>query len=66
LQSSDLDIGVQHVVLPHKYSIFVGCADFLSSSLETCVDLMMLGTSGQSIGGVVQSLSWLDLLSYIY
>jgi hypothetical protein len=66
LQSSDFDIGVQHVVLPHKHSIFVGCENLLSSSLETCVGLMSLGTSGQSLGGVVRSLSWLDLLWHIY
>jgi hypothetical protein len=50
LPSSNLDIGVQHVVRPHKNNIFVGCEDLLSSSLETCVDLMPLGTSGQSPG----------------
>jgi hypothetical protein len=66
LQFSDMDIGVQHVVLPHKHSIFVGCEYLISSSLETCVDLMPLGTFGKSLGGVVRSLSWLDLLSYIY
>jgi hypothetical protein len=57
LQSSDFDIGVQHVVLPHKHSIFVWCEDLLSSSLETCADLLPLGTLGQSPGGEVQNLS---------
>jgi hypothetical protein len=65
LQSSDFDIGVQHGVLSHKHSIFVGCEDLLSSFLETCIDLLPLGTSGQSPEGGVQNLSWLDLLSYI-
>jgi hypothetical protein len=53
LQSSDFDIGVQHIVLSHKHNIFVGCEDLLSSSLETCAYLLPLGTFGQSPGGEV-------------
>jgi hypothetical protein len=66
LQSFDWYTGMQNVELPHNHSIFVGCEYLLSSSLETCADLLPLGTFGQPPGGAVRSLSWLDLLSYIY
>jgi hypothetical protein len=57
LQSFDWYTGMQNVELPHNHSIFIGCEDLLSSSLETCADLLPLGTFGQSPGGEVRNLS---------